>query len=249
MLRAFFCDVEFDGGTKEIEKAKADWGIIPPKSGSVRFRTPAMRVKAESPALGAYEDVKSMTFLLRTLATGGGVAPHWLGEPEDANRSTAESMDLPVMRGLVDFQAEWRRNMTRAARFAVDAKVAAGSLAAVLPEVEGGRPVTGSERPTRELLEVVVPEIDAKGVERAAASIAAVATAFGPLEAMGAVGIDTIRGVIRHLLPALGVPAGELPDPDDERVAASALRSFARRDTGEIAAAVEEAQRAAARRA
>ena len=194
-----------------------------------------MEVTAESPTLGAAEDVKSMTYLLRHLAAGGGVAPHWLAEPEDANRSTAAQMDMPVLRGLVDTQAWWARNIGDMAAYAIDQKVRAGQLPAVLPVVKGRTVVPDSGQPAKDHIEVVTPEIDEGRVERSAQTLAAVAEAFTPLETLGAVGVDTITKVVHRLLPALGIPADELPDPDDPEAAVSRLRAFASKDALEEA--------------
>ena len=226
-IRAFFWDVEVDGGLTEVEKAKAAWGLTPPKSGTVRFRTAAMRVKAESPELGAAEDVEAARYHLRHIATGGGVAPHWLSEPEDANRSTAEAMDRPVLRNLIDVQAEWLANITELVQYAVDRKVAAGFLDRVVDEHdEHGQP-TGERTPARDLVQVTAPEIDDKSIQNAAASIASVAQAFVQFDMLNVVSSDVMRKVVRTLLPMLGVPADELPpeDADDETIA-SALESF-----------------------
>ena len=252
-LRAFFWDVEVDGGPKEIEKAKRLWGLTPPKSGSVRFRTPAFRVTAESPQLGTGEDVKSLTFLLRTISAGGGVAPHWLSEPEDANRSTAERMDIPVIRGLGDIQSEWKANIEDAVKFVVDRKVAAGLVARTLPEQRKNDDGTFTEQPNsekaaRDHVRVVVPEIDDEGIEQAATSLAQVAQAFTQFDSLGVIGPKVMSKIVHHLLPALGVPADELPDEDaDDETNRSALRSFANR-SDPVDAAVEAAV-AASRRA
>ncbi len=242
-IRAFFWDVEVQGGKRELIEAKEQWGLAPPKSGSVRYRTSAMKVKAESPNLGAAEDVKSMTYILRHIATGGSVAPHWLGEPEDANRSTAEAMDVPVLRGLTDVQNDWKLNVTDMCRFAVDAKVTVGMLPRVLPEIK--RDGTAGELfPARELFEIVVPEIAGKKVSEAATSLAAVASAMVQLDMVGALGPELAQLVVRHMMPQLGIPVDELPQ-EDAAMAVSALRAMA----GEEGEELEEVWREAISRA
>ena len=224
-MRAHFWDVEVDT-PEQVQEAKTMWGTTAPRSGSVRFRTPSMRVQAVAPQLGHLEDISAARYQLRHIATGTGLAPHWLGDPEDANRSTAESMDLPILRSLQDTQADWKARMTELVEIAVDAKVRAGMLPGVLPRYDPrtGRPATATGtagesedlQPARNLITVVVPEVRDAQVQAAAASLASVATAFGQLDLLGAVGRETMRRVVRQLLPALGVPAEELPDEDED---------------------------------
>jgi hypothetical protein len=214
--RAFFWDVTVEGGEQEVEDAKAVWGTTAPKSGTARFHTNAMTVEAQQPTLGAYEDVAAARYILRLISTGAGLAPHWLGDPEDANRSTAEQMDIPVLRALQDTQAQWKAQMEEALRFVVDRKVAAGLLPAVVPRYDEQGNETGEELPARELIEVITPALTDDEIEAAAASIAAVAGAFTQLDMIDVVDRESMRKVIRALLPALGVPADELPDPEEE---------------------------------
>lgn len=215
-VRAFFWDVGVEGGQTEVEQAKAIWGKTAPRSGSVRFRTKSMEVNAAQPNIGVEEDVAGARYLLRHIATGAGLQPHWVGDPEDANRSTAQEMDKPVLRALVDTQAAWKHNMETALKLVVDRKVAAGMLPRVVERYdEQGQP-TGEQLPAHDLVEIVAPQITDDDVEAAAASLTQVAQAFAALDMMEIVDRDTMRKVIRTILPALGLPADELPDPDDE---------------------------------
>jgi hypothetical protein len=224
-VRAFFWDVGVVGGETEVEAAKRVWGTTAPRSGSVRFRTDAMEINATQPNIGAHEDVAAATYILRMIATGAGLAPHWLGDPEDANRSTAEQMDIPVLRSLQDTQAIWKAQTEELVRFAVDRKVAAGMLPAVVPvHDEQGNP-TGERAPAGELVEVVTPQLTDDEIEAAATSLAAVAGAFTQLDMLDVIDREAMRVVVRRLLPSLGVPADELPDPDDEETTDEDLRA------------------------
>lgn len=215
-VRAFFWDVAVEGGQAEVEEAKSIWGTTAPRTGSVRFRTKSFEVDAAQPQIGVQEDVAAARYLLRHIATSAGVAPHWLGDPEDANRSTAEQMDKPVLRALQDVQAVWKANMEELLRFVIDRKVAAGMLPAVVERHdEDGNP-TGENMPAGELVEVIVPSLADDEIEAAATSLAAVAGAFVQLDMIDVVDRGTLRKVVRHILPALGIPADELPDPEDE---------------------------------
>ena len=214
-VRAFFWDVEVEGGQTEVTEAKKLWGTTAPRSGSVRFRTKALTVSATQPQIGAYEDVAAARYLLRHIATAAGLSPTWLGDPEDANRSTAQEMDKPVLRALTDIQAVWKYDMESVIKFAVDRKVAAGMLGRIVERHdEQGRP-TGDMVPASSLVEVRTPQLSDDEMEAAAAALVSVAGAFVQLDMIEVVDRDTLRKVVRNLLPALGIPADELPDPDD----------------------------------
>lgn len=233
--RAFFWDVEVQGADGPmIEEVKKQWGSTAPRSGSVRFRNEKLKVDASQPQLGAYEDVAAGRYILRHIATGSGLAPHWLGDPEDANRSTAESMDKPVFRALEEVQADWKTNMESLLRYTVDRKVAKGLLPRVVPVFNEDGVATGEMTPAHDLIEVTVPAITDDDVTAAAASLVAVAGAFIQLDSLQVLDQNTMRQVVRHLIPALGIPADELPDPDEA-------------DDEEIEAAVESIIRSARR--
>ena len=229
-LRAHFWAVTVQGGDTEVEKARALFGTTAPRTGSVRYQTDAMKIDAVTPSLGTSEDVPAAQYQHRHIAAGVGLAPHWLGDPNDTNRSTAESMDVPVLRSLADTQDEWARNTVELAQVAVDAKVRAGMLASVLPVVdETGLQVRGSEKAAREHVKVTVPEIEDRKVAQAAGALASVAQAFVSLDMLGAVSRDTVSLVVRQMLPALGIPAEELPDRDaSPETEAQALESYRR---------------------
>lgn len=243
-VRAFFWDVEVQGAdVSMLEEIKLQWGRTAPRSGSVRYRNEKMTVQAQQPQIGAYEDVAAARYILRHIATGSGLQPHWIGDPEDANRSTAETMDKPVFRALEDVQADWKSNMEAVLRFAVDRKVAKGLLDRVVPVYdEAGQP-TEEMMPAHDLIEVTVPAITDDDVTAAAASLAALAGAFIQLDSIAAIDRNTLRMVIRHLLPALGIPADDLPDPeeadDDEIAQATGSMLEEARRTGALARMAE----------
>lgn len=214
-MRAYFWDVTIDGGITQIDQVKKDWGETPPKSGSVRFRTDGItNIEAVAPSLGSSEDVQAARHFLRHIAVGAGVAPHWLGDPEDANRSTAESMDKPVVRSLVDTQHLWQANLRDLAQYIVDQKVAAGMLPRLLPRFdEEGNP--GDLEAARDLVRIDVPDITEEDITQSAAALAQVAAAAAALDLLEAVDKNTIRKLVRKLIVGIGLPADELPDPED----------------------------------
>lgn len=247
--RAYFWDVMVTGDATDVDKAKAVWGTTPPRSGSVRFRTDAMAVTATQPSIGAYEDANTARLILRHISAGAGVAPHWLGDPEDANRSTAESMDQPVLMSIQDLQTLWRSNMLELVQAAVDRKVAAGMLPRTVERYNDRGQPTGEQIPARDAVDIVVPAITDDDVVAAAGALAQVALAIQALEATTVgpiVDLNVARRIVRQFLPALGVPADELPDPDDDNTDrdAQALESLLRQAArGKLDALLDEIAR------
>jgi len=214
-IRAFYWDVSVEGGPNQVQEAREMFGTAPPRTGSVRFHTAATEINAVSPQLGHHESIKTATYQLRNIATGAGLAPHWLSEPEDANRSTAEQMDLPVLRNLTDVQQDWRTSLEDLTRFVIDQKVKAGMLTAVLPEIlEDG--TKGELLPARDLFTINQPELESAKVEAAAAALSQVASAVVQLDMVDGIGRETIRRMVRAILPSLGLPADEIPTDDDQ---------------------------------
>lgn len=211
-LRAFFWDAKVEGDENDLIKVRAQVGDQPPKTGSVRWHTAAVDYTAVSPNLGTGEDVAGARYQLRHLATGVGLPPHWLSDPEDANRSTAERMDIPAMRQLSDLQAEWQYNVTEMATFALHQKVIAGMLKRTVDTVSPNG--TTDHVPVAEAVQVTVPAITHDDIAAGAQALAQTVQAFVQLDMLGQANPAVVNKVVRTLLPALGVPLDELPDED-----------------------------------
>ena len=224
-LRAFFWHASVQGDETAMTAAQEAWGNSPPTTGSMRWTTAAVDIEAESPQLGTAEDVSHARYQLRNIATGLGLSPHWLSDPEDANRSTAERMDLPQLTALAAVQADQRLNWKDTGEYVLEQAVMAGRLT---PEVEKhdsqGNP-TGEMIKTTTAFEVNLPAINDDDIEQAATSLSTVANAFLSLDALGAIGPQTMQLVVRRLLPALGLPADEIPEDDK-----AALDTFTNRE-------------------
>lgn len=221
-MRAHYWDVTVEGGQGEVDKIETRWGHAAPRSGSTRFHTGAVKVEAVAPQLGGYEDVTSARFLLRHISAGAGVAPHMLADPEDSNRSTAERMAQPVLKGIIDVQAEWRRNTEELLRHVVDQKVAAGRLDAVVQEFDSrGNPRLDSAgapimTPAHDTITITVPDADSSEIKEQAEALGLLATALVTLRADDLIDPTTARRTVESLLPAFGVPLDEIPDLVDD---------------------------------
>lgn len=246
-LRAFFWHAKVDGTEDDLRTVKAQFGDGAPRTGSIRWTTGKVDVQAETPQIGSAEDVAAARYQLRHIATGVGLAPHWLSEPEDANRATAEQMDAPVLRGLADVQAEWVHNLEDLAVYVLDQKAAAAGQP--LPKMVRLEP-SGKTIPLRDAITIDVPAITDTNVEKGAAALAQTVQAFAQLDLIGMAQPDVARLAVRQLLPAIGVPLDALPADDASAgTAESFLESMAgerRADTGRLMAAAWAGDPAAA---
>src|SRR5882762_688557 len=109
---------------------------------------------------GAFEDAQTARQALTNIASGTGLAKHWLAEPQATNRATSMTMAEPVRRRVAGVQKTWLDQMTEFARFAVDQAVRARRLPRMVPAMD---PQTGDiyEVPASQAVRAIGPEIAA----------------------------------------------------------------------------------------
>jgi hypothetical protein len=87
-----------------VEAARARYRT-PPTPGSVIITNDAERWEALSPTINAADAETDGHALRMLIAAGAGLPLHYLAEPGDANRATADAMDRPTIRRLQRRQA------------------------------------------------------------------------------------------------------------------------------------------------
>lgn len=162
LARYLVWDVEMTGaGETEItDFIKARGGTHIPRSGSIEVHNEAIKWTAHTASTGAAEDSIAGTSILTSIASGAGLAKHWLADPDNANRATSLSMAEPVLRRVGGVQNLWLSYMTELVRFAVDQAVAAGRLPAKVPATSVSSGEAGDEMVTpSETVRITGPEI------------------------------------------------------------------------------------------
>ncbi|HEY2086423.1 MAG TPA: hypothetical protein VGH54_10425 [Mycobacterium sp.] len=162
LARYLVWDVEMTGSNQtEIDAfIKARGGTHIPRSGTIEVHNEKVVWSPKSAPSGAQEDSGAAKDILTSIASGAGLAKHWLADPDNANRATSLSMAEPVLRRVSGVQNVWLAYQTELARFAVDQAVAAGRLPAKVKATDAKSGAVGDQTVSpSETVKVTGPEI------------------------------------------------------------------------------------------
>jgi len=153
--------------TSQTEKDKymRDFAaLLPKKSGGILGLDPNETLGVLNPNLASFEAAEDGLALKRMIAIGAGIPMHYLAEPEESTRTTAEAAGTPTF-----------KRFKRRQQFIVNV------LKTLLQAVLTVRRRYNSNIPARAEIRILVPDITEK--DNAALSIAAqrIVTAFAPL--------------------------------------------------------------------
>ena len=129
-LNAHLYDITLEGANDDVVKARAsDLERNPPKAGGFRVHDEKEKWEALAPKINTAE-VEELSRLVKLLILGAaGIPEHWFSFGGDANRATAESMNVPIFRKVKRRQAQWRDVLTSIVDFVIDQAIIAGRLA------------------------------------------------------------------------------------------------------------------------
>lgn len=216
LSRYFVVDVAVEGGQKEVDAFVASRGgtHLPP-SGSMEVHNKSVEFKPFSVSSGAFEDTKTNSATLTSVAAGSGLARTWLADPEDANRATSLTMAEPVRRRVGGVQKIWLAQQTELCRFVVDRAVAAKRLPEMVTVTD---PKTGAELEIKAADTVIVtgPEIAAADSQLAAQVMLNLSTGLSSMVEAGIMSQEAARYAARKAWEDyLGVPyRAELDSPE-----------------------------------
>lgn len=165
LARYMVWDVTVQGGQDAVDQfVQKRGGTHIPPSGSVEVHNESVTWESKNAQTGAFEDTAANSNVLTNIASGTGLAKHWLAEPDKTNRATSNSMAEPVRRRISGVQKTFLAERTELVRFAVDRAVAAGRLPRMVPALD---PQTGEqyEIPASQCVSVTGPEIAAADAE------------------------------------------------------------------------------------
>lgn len=161
LARYMVWDVTVSGSQGDVDNfVQRRGGTHIPPSGSVEVHNETVKWESKNAQTGAFEDTAANANVLTNIASGAGLAKHWLAEPENTNRATSNSMAEPVRRRVSGVQQMWLNQQTELVRFAVDQAVAARRLPRMVSAMD---PQTGEayEIPAAQAVKVTGPEIAA----------------------------------------------------------------------------------------
>lgn len=218
LARYMVWDVTVVGGNDAVtDFIQQRGGTHLPASGSVEVHNESVTWKAQQAQTGAFEDTAANASVLTQIASGAGLAKHWLAEPEHTNRATSNSMAEPVRRRLSGVQGVWLDQMTELVRFAIDRAVAAKRLPKMVSATDAS---TGekSQVPAAMTVMVTGPEIAAADAQINAEVLLNLSTGLMQLMEAGALSREAAQVAARKAWEDyVGVPyVAELDGPDTD---------------------------------
>lgn len=216
LARYMVWDVTVKGGQDAVDNfVQKRGGTHIPPAGSVEVHNDSVTWDAKNAQTGAFEDAAANANVLTNIASGAGLAKHWLAEPEHTNRATSNSMAEPVRRRVSGVQKTWLDQQTEFVRFAVDQAVRAGRLPRTVPAVD---PQTGEEYdvPAAQAVTVTGPEIAAADAEVNAQVLLNLSTGLMQLVESGVLSVTAAQVAARKAWEDyVGVPyVASLDQPD-----------------------------------
>jgi hypothetical protein len=172
LARYLVWDVTLDkAGPDEIKQFIKDrGGQHIPQSGTVEVHNDTVHWEPKTAQTGAAEDTEAGKSILTNVASGAGLAKHWLAEADNSNRATSLTMAEPVLRRVGGVQNMWLGYMTELCRYAVDQAVAKGRLPRMVPSTDA-RSGSSSDIPAAQTVSVTGPEIAVSEAATTAATL------------------------------------------------------------------------------
>ncbi|HEY2086471.1 MAG TPA: hypothetical protein VGH54_10670 [Mycobacterium sp.] len=237
LARYLTWDVTLEGATQtEIDAwVKSRGGTHIPRSGTIEAHNEKVIWKPQSAQSGAQEDSGAAKDILTSIASGAGLAKHWLADPDNANRATSLSMAEPVLRRVSGVQNVWLAYQTELARYAVDQAVRAGRLPAMVEATDAKSGPAGDDKVTpSETVKITGPEIAVAEASATATTLLKLAQGIDVMLANGTLSVPAGKILAQKAWEQYaGVPyTSELDGPDV--------------NVDDITQAVDDAQQAAA---
>jgi hypothetical protein len=119
-LSSFIWDVTVNGANeKELRDFEQKFTREPPRQGAVKVHNEKMTVQAVTPDLKGADMGESVRVVKHYGCGGAGLPPHWMGDPNDANRAVAAEMDGPTGKVLTEHQNDVLREVTEILKYVI----------------------------------------------------------------------------------------------------------------------------------
>lgn len=128
-LSAFIWDVTVEGANpKELQEFEQKFSKDPPRQGGLKVHNEKMKIDAVTPDLKGADMHESVSVVKHYGCGGAGLPPHWMGDPNDANRAVAAEMDGPTGKVLTEHQNLVMRDVTEILKFVIGQAKEHGAL-------------------------------------------------------------------------------------------------------------------------
>jgi hypothetical protein len=199
---------------KGFNKAQIDEWLreqAEPGNGSIRAHNEEVEWDAVTPDL-KLTDSRVHTDGIRKDALGGmGLSDTFFGRTEDANKASAEAMDMPILKSLQSRQRKIRAIFCELADYVIDQKALADST--FKGQLESGQ--------IKRAFKVITPEISSKDVSRVGAVVAQFVTAIEVLMDRKLITPETAAKIVATFLQQFSIEY----DAQKEFAAAQNLQS------------------------
>jgi hypothetical protein len=223
LARYLVWDVTLSGegtGQPEIDAfVKNRGGYHIPRSGTIEVHNDSVKWEPKTAPSGAAEDTIASAAILTNIASGSGLAKHWLADPDNANRATTLSMAEPVLRRVSGVQNLWIGYMTELCRYAVDQAVAAGRLPALVAATDAASGDLGNDMvKASATVSITGPEIAVAEASATATTLLKLAQGIDVMMANGTLSLEAGQILAQKAWEQYaGVPYNhELDSPDAE---------------------------------
>ena len=212
-----FVDLEVQGADektlKDMQKAYSHL-----KPGTVRARNEKMKAQFLSPEIDGRDIADVGRILTNWCGVRAGYPPHWLGQPGETNRATADAEGVPALKSLRSRQRVIRSMIGDLFDYVIDQAQKAGTIA---PDVDRS-------------FDVVMHPITSVDTARIADAVSKLTNALSMGQEEGWVTDEETATVFRHTIGLLGI---DLEDVDE---ATGTRDTPARRQQAAAAAALDE---------
>jgi hypothetical protein len=197
-LNQFIWDVTVTGATEnELQKFNDEFGRTPPRQGSVRCHNEKMAINAVTPDLKGADFGDSIRNVKHYGCGGAGLPPHWMGDPNDANRAVAAEMDGPTGKVLTEHQNLLIRDTTQILKFVIAQAKLHGTLA----------------EDADETFTIQTPDLLMKDFAKGAVILQGATTSLALAEDRGWIRGVTAARAFANVLTQIGT---DIDDPQDE---------------------------------
>ncbi len=208
ILDYFLVDLLLTGADDNaIATKQRQLNATPPKKASWWVHNEKADLKIVQPDLKQAGSIEVANMLLTFILGGLGLPRHWYGFGDETNRATAEAQNDPTWRTMEQAQDETRDMVLTMGAFARDQAIIAGAL---------------KENATDASLDVNMPEMTSKDLQKVTASLAQLGTALAVAEQNAWLSGQTQREVWAKVISEVGVDvsaAEEQERMDEETVA------------------------------
>ena len=110
---------DVDAATAYLGQSGSSPTTAPKTAGDWTVTNEAVKLDINRAGIGASEANETKRLVQQPLAALGGVSPHYIGDPENANLATASAMEGPQLKHFESYQGFWTYAYTRLATEAV----------------------------------------------------------------------------------------------------------------------------------